>query len=100
MRWKHFRQFGRQFLSTLRDVQFLIPTEDTLREVGSKEFDIPPRIQPGFIAGMLEEAIKRYGPDKKLILSNDERKVIWKFTEPARFLFTTYSSYGLKSTVY
>ena len=38
--------------------------------------------------------------DKKLIFSNDERKVIRKFTGPARFLFTTYSSYGLKSTVY
>ena len=50
-------------------MQFLIPTEDTLQEVGSKELDIPQIIQPGFIDKMLEETIKRYGPDKKLILS-------------------------------
>ena len=59
-----------------RDVQFLIPTEDTLQEVGSKELDIPQIIQPGFLDGMLEETIKRYGPDKKLILSSEKRKVI------------------------
>ena len=41
--------------------------------MGSKELDIPPRIQPGFIAGMLEEAIKRYGGGvqlKKIRISN------------------------------
>ena len=58
-------------------MQFLIPTEDTLQEVGSKELDIPRIIQPGLIIeGMLEETIKRYDSDKKLILSSEKRKVI------------------------
>ena len=43
---------------------------------GVKELDIPQIIQPGFIDGMSEETIKRYGPDKKLILSSEKRKVI------------------------
>ena len=71
------RQFGKQFLKTLKDVGFLVPTENTLRDVGSKEFNIPQRIPPGFMDGMLEEAIRKYGKDKQLILSNDERKVNW-----------------------
>lgn len=69
-----YRLFGKQFLNTIREVGFLVPTDTTLRDVGSKEFDIPPRIQPGFIGGMMEEAIAKYGNGKKLILSNDERK--------------------------
>ena len=75
MKLKCFRQFGQQLLTTLREVQFLIPTDTTLRDVGSKELNIPQRIQPGFINGMLEEAVKKYGNGKRLILSNIERKV-------------------------
>jgi len=44
---------------------------------GVKELDIPQIIQPGLIIeGMLEETIKRYDSDKKLILSSEKRKVI------------------------
>ena len=52
-----------------------MPTEDTLRDVGSKELKIPHRIQPGFIDPMMEEAVEKYGDGRKLLLSNDERKV-------------------------
>ena len=75
MKLKFSRQFGRQFLKTLKDVGFHIPTENTLRDVGSQEFGVPPRIPPGFLDGMLEEAIRKYGNGKKLVISNDERKV-------------------------
>jgi len=71
------RQLGKQFLGIQRDVGFLIPTENTLRNVGEKELDIPSRITPGFIGPMLEMAQEQYGPDSKLVLANDERKVIY-----------------------
>ena len=73
------RQLGKQFLGIQRDVGFLIPTENTLRNVGEKELDIPSRITPGFIGPMLEMAQEQYGPDSKLVLANDERKVILEY---------------------
>ena len=68
------RQLGNQFLTLQREMQYNVPREETLRAVGEKELDVPPRIVPGFIEPMLEEASKQYA-GKKTILANDERKV-------------------------
>ena len=69
-----FRTLGQQLTQLLRDVGFLVPTDETLAAFASKELSVPQRLAPGFIKDMVEQAAIAY-KGKQCILSNDERKV-------------------------